>query len=153
MFLNKTDFTQVINNTPLVSIDLVVKNPQGQFLLGWRKNRPAKNYWFVPGGRIQKGERLEDAFARLTEGELGQGIAMSDAHWRGLYEHFYDDFVFSDELDKPVSTHYVVLAFEVDLEQPLEHLPKSQHCDYQWMSIKEILANQQVHEHTRAYFK
>lgn len=153
MFLSKADFTQVIASTPLVSIDLVVKNPQGQFLLGWRKNRPARNFWFVPGGRIQKNERLEDAFLRLTEGELGQRIAMSDARWKGLYEHFYDDFVFSDETDEQVSTHYVVLAFEVTLESDDTELPKGQHTDYRWAGAQEILADESVHQHSRAYFE
>lgn len=153
MFLNQTDFTQVIANTPLVSIDLVVKNSQGQFLLGWRKNRPAKNFWFVPGGRIQKNERLDDAFLRLTEAELGQRIAMKDAQWKGLYEHFYDDFVFSDETDEQVSTHYVVLAFEVTLDSDDLELPMGQHTDYRWAVADEILADEQVHKHSRWYFE
>jgi len=153
MFLNKTDFTRVIDNTPLVSIDLVVKNSQSQFLLGWRKNRPAKNFWFVPGGRIHKNERLDDAFLRLTESELGQRIMMSDALWKGLYEHFYDDFVFSDESEEQVSTHYVVLAFEITLNLDDIELPKGQHTDYRWASVEEILADEQVHTHSRLYFQ
>jgi colanic acid biosynthesis protein WcaH len=153
LFLSKADFTQVIAHTPLVSIDLVVKNPQGEFLLGWRTNRPAKHHWFVPGGRILKGECLADAFLRLTQEELGVAIAMTDANWKGLYEHFYDDFVFSDETEKSVTTHYVVLAFELELNQTIEVLPKSQHADYQWMSKQVILTHKQVHNHSRAYFK
>lgn len=153
MFLSQADFTHVIANTPLISIDLVVKNPQGEFLLGWRNNRPAKNHWFVPGGRIQKNERLEDAFLRLTQDELGLPVAMHEARWKGLYEHFYDDFVFTDESTQPVTTHYVVLAFYVEVNQPVEALPRLQHTDYCWMPRHEILAHEQVHEHSRTYFK
>ncbi len=153
MFLSKADFTQVIANTPLVSIDLVVKNPQGQFLLGWRKNRPAKNFWFVPGGRIQKNELLEDAFVRLTKGELGKRVTMSEARWKGLYEHFYDDFVFSDVTDEQVSTHYVVLAFEVTLDPDDVDFSKKQHTDYRWVSADEIVSDEKVHKHSRWYFE
>lgn len=153
MLLSKQAFTQIIANTPLVSIDLVVKNPQGQFLLGWRKNRPAKNFWFVPGGRIQKNERLNDAFIRLTETELGQRITMNDAQWKGLYEHFYDDFVFADETEEQVSTHYVVLAFEITLDSGGIDFPKAQHTHYRWASASEILADEQVHKHSRWYFE
>lgn len=153
MFLSNADFTQVIANTPLVSIDLVVRNPQGEFLLGWRKNRPAKNYWFVPGGRIQKNERLEDAFVRLTEGELGKRILMADAQWKGLYEHFYDDFVFSDESEVEISTHYVVLAFEVTFTSADIHLPKNQHTEYRWFSVDEACTDQCIHKHSLAYFE
>ena len=56
MFLDEGTFKSVIENAPLVSIDLVVKNSLGQYLFGYRTNRPAKGFWFVPGGRIHKGE-------------------------------------------------------------------------------------------------
>lgn len=60
-------FRTVVESTPLVSIDLVVRNQQGNILLGERTNRPAQGYWFVPGGRILKDETFEGAFKRLTE--------------------------------------------------------------------------------------
>ena len=59
-------FKSVVANTPLISVDLIVRNPQGQILLGLRVNRPAQGYWFVPGGRVRKDERLADAFTRLV---------------------------------------------------------------------------------------
>ena len=71
-FLEKSVFTTVIDSTPLVSIDLLIENTDGKILLGYRNNRPAKGYWFVPGGRIQKGESMDDAFQRLTQSEIGE---------------------------------------------------------------------------------
>ena len=47
-------FEVVVESTPLVSIDLVVRAPDKKILLGKRVNRPAQGYWFVPGGRILK---------------------------------------------------------------------------------------------------
>ncbi len=47
-------FKTVINSTPLISVDLVIKNNEGQILLGKRTNRPAKGFWFVPGGWVLK---------------------------------------------------------------------------------------------------
>ena len=55
MFLEKELFSSIIENTPLISIDLVVKNHENKILLGKRINKPAYNSWFVPGGRIYKG--------------------------------------------------------------------------------------------------
>jgi colanic acid biosynthesis protein WcaH len=52
LFLDDTTFKTVIASTPLISIDLVVKNTKGEYLLGYRNNRPAQGFWFVPGGRI-----------------------------------------------------------------------------------------------------
>jgi colanic acid biosynthesis protein WcaH len=77
MFLDKETFSTVIESTPLVSIDLVIKNQQGQALLGQRLNRPAKGFWFVPGGRVLKNESLAAAFKRLTLDELGQNSLLN----------------------------------------------------------------------------
>ena len=56
--LNDTDFLHIVDATPLVSIDLVLRNERDEVLLGQRKNRPAQGIWFVPGGRIRKNERV-----------------------------------------------------------------------------------------------
>ena len=77
MFLSTQDFATVVRSTPLVSIDLIVENAQGEYLLGKRTNRPAQGFWFVPGGRVQKDETLADAFARLTQAELGLSLPIS----------------------------------------------------------------------------
>jgi colanic acid biosynthesis protein WcaH len=106
MFLDNNTFATVIDSTPLISIDLVVKNQQGQALLGLRTNRPAQGYWFVPGGRIQKNESMQTAFTRLCQNELGMDFSIDQARFIGPFQHFYDDSVFG----KHISTHYVVLG-------------------------------------------
>ena len=42
MFLPADTFRTVVASTPLVSIDLLVRNLQGELLLGERLNRPAQ---------------------------------------------------------------------------------------------------------------
>lgn len=149
MFLDKKTFSFVIENTPLVSIDLVVKNEQGQALLGERLNRPAKGFWFVPGGRILKDESMAKAFQRLTLDELGQEFSIEQADFLAAFDHFYDDNVFGSEY----STHYVALAYELILKQPLKKLPLNmQHKSYQWFSVDSLLLQDNVHQHTKNYF-
>lgn len=147
-FLSADDFRVVVDSTPLISIDLVVKSPDGRVLLGKRLNKPAKDFWFVPGGRVLKNERLADAFSRLTDAELGVEIAIQDARYIGLYEHFYDDSALSDT----VSTHYVVNAFVITLSEPVMALPVEQHSDYRWLSEDELLSADDVHNHSKWYF-
>jgi colanic acid biosynthesis protein WcaH len=53
-FLNKDEFAQVVRNTPLVSIDLIIRDPDQYVLVGFRTNEPAKGKWFVPGGVVRK---------------------------------------------------------------------------------------------------
>lgn len=149
-WLSEADFTSVIAKAPLVSIDFIIEDTStGNFLLGKRENRPAEGYWFVPGGRIQKGECIADAFERLTQDELGSSIEYSGSHWFGLYEHMYDDCVFGDV----ATTHYVVLAHKLSLGQESLKLPSVQHGSYRWLSTEEILAMDTVHPYTKDYFK
>jgi colanic acid biosynthesis protein WcaH len=63
-------FKTAIESSPLVSIDLIVGNSEGQILLGKHTNRPAKGYWFVPVQRILKDKFFECVFKRLIAAEL-----------------------------------------------------------------------------------
>lgn len=149
MFLDKATFSSVIKHAPLVSIDLVVKNTQNQALLGQRLNRPAKNFWFVPGGRILKDESLAAAFKRLTLEELGQEFEIKQASLLGPYDHFYADNVFGDEF----GTHYVAIAYVLTLTTELNNLPINvQHDGYQWFDIQQLMSDDSVHLHTKNYF-
>lgn len=150
MFLSDPVFSIVIDATPLVSLDLIVRNSAGQILLGERMNRPAQGYWFVPGGRIRKMESLSSAFERLTREELGLRFALTDAVLLRPFDHFYQDSVFGDL----PSTHYVAIAYELlagDLINDLQALPQQQHGRYRWFTEEELLADVRVHPHTKAY--
>ena len=79
MKLNHRDLIEVIKKTPLVAIDLILKNNLNEVLLGLRNNEPAKNFWFVPGGRILIRERISDSFQRIVREELGTNLSFNDA--------------------------------------------------------------------------
>jgi colanic acid biosynthesis protein WcaH len=147
LFLSNKQFKLVVASTPLVSIDLIVKNKLGEVLLGLRRNRPAKDYWFVPGGRIQKNESFEIAFRRIACSEIGIESNISNANFIGVYEHFYSESVCSDD----VSTHYVVLAYEVIIRD-LFMLPLEQHVSYAWYTIDALMEHAKVHKNTKNYF-
>jgi colanic acid biosynthesis protein WcaH len=87
--LNENTFKTIVASTPLISIDLVVRDTQGKILLGKRVNRPAQDLWFVPGGRVLKDESIEQAYTRLLKIELG--MDKTSSCFKGIYQHFYDD--------------------------------------------------------------
>jgi colanic acid biosynthesis protein WcaH len=150
VFLLRDDFGNVLRHTPLVSIDLIVRDERERVLVGLRRNRPAQGFWFTPGGRIYKDERIDDAFLRITHAELGRELPRSEGTLFGIYEHFYDD----NALELPgVSTHYVVLAYQLRVDATSLVLPDSQHGQFRWMSVNEILGDPAVHANTRAYFE
>ena len=148
MHLDDKTFTTVLESTPLVSIDLLVEDSCGKFLLGERLNRPAKGFWFVPGGRILKNETLKSAFQRLTFAELGKKFDINDAILQGPYDHIYEDSVFGDS----PSTHYVAIAYRLKVEE-IKDLPCEQHASYTWLSPSEIVERCDIHANTKAYFQ
>jgi colanic acid biosynthesis protein WcaH len=148
-FLNKDEFAQVVRNTPLVSIDLIIRDPDQRVLVGLRTNAPAKGKWFVPGGVVRKYERLVDAFARIVKAEIGLDAPIDDAKFVGVYEHLYDDNVFGEE---GFGTHYVVLAHQLNLDHQPPIMSDRQHSGFRWMTPTELISSPDVHPNTRAYF-
>jgi colanic acid biosynthesis protein WcaH len=147
MHLDAETFLRIVNATPLVSIDLVIRNDRDQVLLGKRLNRPAQGFWFVPGGRIRKNEQVKDALKRISLAEVG--VETGEPHLIGVFDHIYDD----NFAGQPgINTHYVVIAFEHRFAPDRELRPDSQHSDLRWWVVKELLAHPDVHENTKAYF-
>lgn len=148
MFLSQEDFATVVRSTPLISIDLIVENADGEFLLGKRTNRPAQGFWFVPGGRVQKDEPLAEAFERLTLAELGLRLPLAAGEFYGVWQHFYDDNFSGTDF----STHYIVLGFRLKVDQADLALPDAQHEAYRWLTPEALVADEKVHDNSRAYF-
>jgi len=143
--LDDQTFKTVIISTPLISIDLLVKK-DNKILLGKRINKPAQGYLFSIGGRVYKNETVDSAMIRIARIELNIELK-SMPRFIGVFEHFYDDSIYQD-----VSTHYVNLAYEIEIEETL-NLPTEQHNEYQWLTIDELLKSKQVHQYVKDYFK
>jgi colanic acid biosynthesis protein WcaH len=133
-----------------VSIDLIVRNEDGQVLLGKRTNRPAKGCWFVPGGRVRRNERIVNAFERISGTELGIPLTLKNADFLGVHEHFYDDNFLGEE---GIGTHYVVLAYACRIDSSVRFLPDDQHSELAWWDVGELLRSPPVHVNTKAYFQ
>ena len=138
-------FKTIIEHTPLVSVDLIVKH-NGKVLLGKRVNKPAQGYWFTLGGRVLKNERIESAIQRIGKLELGI-IINSNPKFIGVFEHLYDDSIFD-----AVSTHYVNIGYVIEVSG-LEDLPKDQHNAYRWFGLEELMQSDEVHTYVKDYFR
>ena len=143
-YLHGDDFKKVIENTPLVSVDLIVKK-EGKILLGKRVNKPAKGYWFTLGGRVLKNEKIKDAIIRIAREELGI-ILDTRPKFIGVFEHLYDDSIFDG-----VTTHYLNLGCEIEVSG-IDDLPTKQHDHYRWFNLDELLQSSRVHKYVKDYF-
>jgi len=143
--LDDATFKTIIDSTPLISIDLLIKK-DNKILLGKRINKPAQGYFFSMGGRVHKNETIDNAMVRIANNELNLELKYAPK-FMGVFEHFYGDSIY-----KNVSTHYVNLAYEYEVQE-IPDLPVDQHSEYQWFSIDELLSSTQVHEYTKDYFR
>lgn len=149
MRLDPETFLKIVELTPLASIDLIIHTENGQVLLGYRKNRPAQDCWFVPGGKILKDERIPSAIRRIALTELGLELDPALSKFKGVYEHLYGDNFAGVE---GIGTHYIVLAHEFTLPPGARVRGDDQHSELRWWSTAELLTAPDVHINTKAYF-
>jgi colanic acid biosynthesis protein WcaH len=149
--LSEADFLDVVRLTPLVSIDLIVTDGNRRVLVGQRRNRPAQGTWFVPGGRIKKDESIDVAFTRIVNDELGvASVERSSSRLYGVFEHRYSD----NFAGAPgITTHYIVIAYAMNLTGTVPIGRFDQHSNYAWLLPDELLGREDVHDNTKAYFR
>lgn len=91
-------------------------------------------------------ETIDSAMIRIAKNELNIELKLMP-RFIGVFEHFYDDSIY-----KNVSTHYVNLAYEYEVEE-IPNLPTEQHSEYQWLTVDELLNSNQMHKYTKDYFR
>jgi colanic acid biosynthesis protein WcaH len=148
--LTPEHFKNVVRDTVLVSLDLLLVNERDEVLVGRRKNAPARGCLFVPGGRVMKGETLRSALRRVAKQETGLDLALDQVVLQGVYDHMYEDSFFDDS---GISTQYVVIACRGFLSSDTPIVPDQQHDSLRFVPIAGLLRDPRVHPSTQAYFR
>ena len=145
--LDAQTFKTVIENTPLVSIDLCLVC-DGQVLLGKRNNDPLKGEWFTPGGRIHKNETWQHALLRIVKDELGLcDTAAQSFSLMGVWDHFYNN----SALDQNTSTHYVNLPHYAEFKSRPQITLDDQHAEFEWFDLSVVAKDEKFHAYMRNY--
>jgi len=63
--------------TPLVNVDLLIKNDKGQTLLTWREDSYYGPAWHIPGGIVRFKETFETRLHKVAENELKASIGFN----------------------------------------------------------------------------
>jgi ADP-ribose pyrophosphatase YjhB (NUDIX family) len=63
-------YDQITQLMPIASVEAMIVKNEGLLLLK-RNNQPAKEEWWFPGGRIRRGESLEQTLRREIKEETG----------------------------------------------------------------------------------
>jgi colanic acid biosynthesis protein WcaH len=61
--------------TPMVNVDLLIKNEKGQTLLTWRDDGYWKPGWHIPGGIIRYQEQIAERIRAVAKTEFGAEVA------------------------------------------------------------------------------
>jgi len=67
-------FLFISRMTPLVNVDLLIKNEKGQTLLTWRDDGYHEPGWHIPGGIIKYKEKASDRINAVAKKELGSRV-------------------------------------------------------------------------------
>lgn len=106
-------FLFVSRLTPLVNVDLLIRNEQEQILLTWRSDAIFGQGWHLPGGCVRIGESFADRIAAVAANELGSGVTFAPTPL-AVYE--------TVDSTRPARTHHVSLLFDCKLTgQPRGH--------------------------------
>ncbi|MDI9578467.1 MAG: NUDIX hydrolase [Thermoproteota archaeon] len=69
-YIPTEQYNQITELMPIASVEAVIQI-DGALLFLKRNNQPAKGEWWFPGGRIKKGETLQEALQREVKEETG----------------------------------------------------------------------------------
>lgn len=149
MFLSNSEFLDIIKNTNLFAFDLIINDSNNKILLAKRENEPAKDFFFVPGGRVFKNENLNIAFERILKTEVNiSKNDISNVQFLGLYNHLYENNTFNNKSN----THYIVFTVIISIKENVVINLDTQHSEYMFLPVKELIASTQVHQYVKNYF-
>ncbi|WP_247730639.1 NUDIX domain-containing protein [Halovivax limisalsi] len=136
-------FSEFIAHMPEVCVELVVEN-NGEILLAKRTKKPAKGEWFWPGGRLYKGEELEDAAHRIAAEELGINVEIVDR--LGVCSHFWE----TSAEENTTGRHTVNIPYHVIPDGAVSEISlDEQHSRIRWISDED----ESLHEYVELYLE
>jgi len=103
---------------PIPTVDAIATH-KGKFLLMLRNKAPVKGFWWVPGGRIRRGESLEEAVLRELREETGlEGRIIRRV---GVINQIFPEI------------HTISVFFHIEVEDEKVQL-NEEHSAYKWFS-------------------
>ena len=135
-------YHRIIEVLPILCVDVIVTNTRGEYLLIRRANEPLKGEWWVIGGRVLKGETLEQAAVRKVLEETSLNVQA--VHPVGYYEALSQENPFG--LDSRLHAVSVVFSTVVDDRQQIRLDDQSM----DWKYARELPADFHVKSFGRA---
>lgn len=119
-------YSRIVSLMPIPSVEAVVLNKKDELLVLRRKNSPAKNEWWFPGGRMRKGETFEEALNREVKEETGLEVEI--LKFVGAYSRIFPE------------RHDVSIVFLCKCDNGNVVL-NNEHSEYRFLNVSESLTH------------
>ena len=124
-FVPQELYYQIIDHVPIACVDIAIVD-KGAVLLVKRKDAPAKGQWWVPGGRVLKGEMMRETARRKAREEVGM-----ECHVGPLI--YTAETIFPDG-PGGISVHSINSCFFLyPVSQDYQARLDDHHNEYQWV--------------------
>ena len=129
-------------SVPEIVVGAYIKNDSDEFL--FVKSRYEKNVWTVPGGHVERGERITDALRRNVSEETG--LIVNPTRLLGILEKISKNKPGKDK------THFIFLDFLCEISQ--KHLkPRTSEVKNHMWAKRSRLKRIKVDKYTRHTLK
>jgi colanic acid biosynthesis protein WcaH len=115
-------FDIIVENIPILCVDGFIIS-DGKILLLKRNNYPAKNEWWVPGGRVLKNEALSDAIFRKVKEETN--LETEIIKQIGVCETIFE------------TKHTVNICYLLRIKKT-KIILNSDHSEYKWFHLNQL---------------
>ncbi len=132
-FIPEEEYARIMEVLPVLCVDVVVQNSRNEYLLIRRANEPLKDQWWVIGGRVLKGETLEQAAIRKVREEVGLKVDFVEPI--GYYEDTFE----TNPFGLPTPLHSVSAVFSASGDDHQQVRLDDQSTD--WKYSDELPAN------------
>jgi ADP-ribose pyrophosphatase YjhB (NUDIX family) len=130
--LSKEEFDLIYSKVPRLTVEVIIRNPQGAIYLTKRAIEPCKGQWHLVGGTVRFGEPLIEAVKRIASRELS--IKVTKVSQKGYIEY---PSHYENGLDSPVGIVFEVEEYKGKVSPNNEasngdwftELPEAMHAD------------------------
>jgi colanic acid biosynthesis protein WcaH len=147
-------YGEIVRNIPVVCVDIVCQRMDDKkLLLFLRRDKPASDIWWWPGGRMFKGETFFDAAVRKVRDETGdKDITVVPRDILGVWNTFFPDSSWDTKENMGCQTVNITVFCEVHkITLSPAHKANSAWAvsDQRWISVNDALEEGKYDKYVR----
>jgi len=135
MFLNDKLYKEIMEYSIIPTVDVLFVGDKRKILLWLRGNKPLKWVYYFPGGRIEKGETIQQAVIRKMEEELWYVVDVNRLILLNIYDDFFCESIYEWVTLQNITITYVYLLEDNEINSIKPN--DSQHDEFMFFEIDD----------------